>query len=317
MTRPEFTHLTEATLDAMVDVLARARADDPFERRMTLDEAKEHTFLDPDFDPEGSWFALVDGEAVGFGSCLVESNRIQAGMNEGHVDIDIVPGHRGTDIGQALLDNALAYLRERKVESALARCVVGNDHMERLMTANSFEEAFRVYILRRVGRERVREVRVPEEIRLERRTLYDFSDEELEEFVGIFNDAFQDHLNFAPERKERFLNFRDCRDEPRILTLAMREGDIVGFCLSEESEMFNRERGVSTGWIDIIGVRPPYRRRGIGRALLADGTNWILERGMDTVYLGVFARNEKALDLYHSFDFVKERESMWFKKALL
>lgn len=303
-------------METMIEVIARAKVDDPYERRMTLDEAREYTFLDPDFDPEGSWFAYFDGEAVGFGSCLVESNRVEAGMNEGYVDVDVVPEHRGEDIEQTLLDNALTYLRNRKVESALARCVVGNDHLERLLTANSFEEAFRVYILKRTGIEKVREVPIPEDIRLERKVLYDFTDGELEKFVGIFNDAFQDHLNFAPERKERFVNFRDCRDEPRILTLAIRDEDVVGFCLSEESEKFNRERGVSTGWIDIIGVRPPHRRKGIGRALLADGTNWILERGMDTVYLGVFAKNEKALDLYRSFDFVKERESMWFRKAL-
>lgn len=312
----EFRNLTAATLGDMIEVLAKARVDDPYERRLTMDEANEYTFLDPDFDPRGSWFAILDGETVGFGSCLVESNRITAGMDDAYVDIDVIPEHRHEGIEQRLLDRQLDYIRSRGVGKALCRSIAGNDWMRSLLASNSFEELYRVFVLVRRGREEVQRVMVPDGFRLERTFLTDYTDEDIEELVEAFNDSFRDHMNFAPERKERFVNFRDCNKDPRVLTLAMRGGEIVGFCLSEESETFNRERKVKTGWVDILGVRPPYRRKGIGRALLADGIDWILDRGMDTVHLGVFARNEKALGLYLSFGFSKERESIWFRKNL-
>lgn len=316
MNRLEFHRLTEANLGDMIDVLARARVDDPYERRMTLDEARESTFLDPDFDPEGSWMAVEEGETVGFGFCLVERNRVKAGMNDGFVDIDVVPERRDKGIEQKLLDKALDYLRSRGVDKALSKCRADDGRMFAFLSANSFEEAFRVYILKRLGRQKVRGAPLVEGVDLERKALVDFSDEEIASFVDLFNEAFQDHLNFAPERKERFLNFRDCSEDSRVMTLARNGSEVVGFCLSEESAIMNKERGIATGWIDILGVRPSHRRRGIGRALLADGISWILDQGMDTVYLGAFAKNEKALDLYRSYDFSKDRESIWMSRNL-
>ncbi len=312
----EFRHLTESSLEEMIEVLAKARADEPHERRLTHDEARSETFLDPDFDPKGTWIATLDGEVVGFGLVLVEGNRIKAGKDDGYIDIDVVPEHRGKGAEQALLERSLGYLRSRNVGKALSRSLITNNWGRSLLTSHSFEEAYRVYILVRRGRAEVREVLPPAGFELERRNLRDCSDVDISKIVDVFNDSFRDHFNFAPERPERFINARDCREDPAVLTLASKGDEIAGLCLSDESSTFNQEKGEQTGWVDIIGVRPQFRRVGLGEALLSDGMRWILDRGMDTIYLGVFAKNEKALGLYRSFGFTNDTESVWYRKNL-
>jgi ribosomal protein S18 acetylase RimI-like enzyme len=312
----EFRHLAESTLEDMIEVLAKGRADDPHERRLTHGEAREQTVLDPDFDPKGTWLATLDGEVAGFGLALVEANRIKAGMDDAYVEVDVVPEHRGKGVEEALLESCLGYIRSRGVGKALCRSPSADDWKRALLADHSFEEAYRVYVLERRGCEMAEEHPLPEGFRLEHKALTECSDGDLSALVDAFNDAFQDHMNFAPERLERFMNFRDNGGDPRTLALALKGAEIAGFCLCDESATLNREKGVKTGWVDIIGVRPPHRRQGLARVLLADGINWIVGRGMDTVYLGVLAENEKALDLYKSQGFSKNRESIWFTRNL-
>ncbi len=300
----------------MIDVLAKARADDPHRRRLTHDEARSETFLDPDFDPQGTWLATLDGEVAGFGLVLVEANRIKAGKDDAYVDIDVVPEHQGKGVEQKLLEKSFDYLRSRNVGKALSRAPAKDDWRRSLLTTHSFEETYRVYILVRRGRAEVRDVPPPAGFRLERRNLRDCSDDDISKVVDVFNDSFRDHFNFAPERAERFINARDCGNDPLVLTLAVTDDGIAGFCLSEESSTFNEEKGERTGWVDILGVRPKFRRLGLGGALLSDGMRWILDKGMDTIYLGVFAKNEKALGLYRSFGFSNDMESVWYSKDL-
>ncbi len=72
------------------------------------------------------------------------------------------------------------------------------------------------------------------------------------------------------------------------------EGDeIAGVCLSTD------EGGM--GWINTLGVRPPWRRRGLGRALLLETFRLFVERGRSTVRLGTDSQSPAgAVRLYES-----------------
>jgi len=312
----EFRNLTEDQLESYIDIVARSRVNHPFERRHTQEEAKASTFKDPDFDPEGSWLAYLNGEAVGFSAVLIEKNRIAAGMNDGYVDIDVVPEHRGKGVEDQLLARAIEHLRSRKMEKARARCYVTDTWRSSLLKPNSFKEEYRVYFLTRRGRSEVGPAEMPEGYRLVRKMFTEFSDEEMVAMVEAFNDSFRDHFDFASEPVERWMNFRDVGGDPIMISLVM-EGDLtVGVCMSEESKLLNEERGVRTGWVNVLGVRPQHRRKGLARAMIADSLDWILGRGVDTIHIGVFAKNEKALDLYLSFGFERDVESIWYSRVL-
>src|SRR4030042_1212710 len=49
-----YRHLSQESLDDMIDVVARSRAGLPPERRVNSSEAMTYTFHDPDFDPKGT-----------------------------------------------------------------------------------------------------------------------------------------------------------------------------------------------------------------------------------------------------------------------
>lgn len=300
----------------MVEVLALSRAGIPFERRLTHSEAKTHTFLDPDFDAKSTWLVWIGDEAVGFGDVNVDSNRISAGRNDGRMDIDIVPAHRREGIEEELLARSLAYLRSRGVSSALVRCYADDQWKVQFLRSNSFVEYYRVHDLVRRSHAAMPSAELPPGFSIQHKPFSEFSDDELVAVTDAFNESFLDHFNFAPELPERFINWRNATGDPMLITTVTFGETIVGVCISEESALFNKEQGVRIGWINIVGVVPQHRRLGLARAMLVDGIEWILSRGMDAVYIGVISDNEKALGLYKSLGFEKEHESLWLKRVL-
>lgn len=300
----------------MIEVIARSRSGLPFERRLTRGEATAFTLSDPDFDPAATWLVRIDGEAVAYGSAGVDSNRISAGKNDGHFDFDVVREKRGQCLEQELLDRSVGYLRRRGVRTALSRCEPASDWKKELLLSNSFKEYYTVYNLVRRGQTEVVAAPLPDGFSIERKLFKNHEDDEIGEFVKLFNESFFDHLNFAPEKPMRFINWRNETSDVLMISKVRSEDRFVGFCLSEESVSFNVERGTKVGWIDILGVASGFRRRGLARAVLSDGLRWIMGRGMDTVYISVISQNEKALDLYKSFGFEKEHESVWFEKRI-
>lgn len=316
MPAPELRTFTEDRIDDMIEVITKARANDPHERRMTLKEARIHTVLDPDFDSKGAWFAMSDDEVVGFGSVLVEKNRVEAGKDDAWVEVDVLPERVGEGIEQALLDEALTYLASRGISKAMIRSIAADEHRISFIHANSFTETYRIYTLVRRGGGELPGVATAPHIRLERWDLSECSDHQLSAVVDAFNDAFRDHFNFAPERLERFRNIRDCSEDPYMVTVALDGDRVAGLAMSEYSLTYNKEKGLDVGWIVILGVIPEYRRMGLGKVLLSDSIRWIIDKGADTVYLGVLAKNEKALRLYRAFGFEKDRESAVYMRRL-
>lgn len=81
------------------------------------------------------------------------------------------------------------------------------------------------------------------------------------------------------------------------------DGDnIAGFCYTSRDPREWERRGEKIGHIQLLGVVPDYQGRGLGRALLLTGVNYL--RGfVDLVELGVEGKNDNALALYESVGF--------------
>ena len=65
--------------------------------------------------------------------------------------------------------------------------------------------------------------------------------------------------------------------------------EIAGLCLCDVNEEHIARIGRKEGWVDILGVRRPYRRQGLGRALLLAGLHVLKEAEMESAMLGVDA----------------------------
>ena len=117
-------------------------------------------------------------------------------------------------------------------------------------------------------------------------------------------DSFRDHFGFVEEPFEeglkRFKHFwGQAGFDPGLLFLAMDgpSGEIAGISLCPPHAIDDPEQG----WVGTLGVLRPWRKRGIGLALLRYSFNEFYRRGKRKVGLGVDAQNlTGALRLYES-----------------
>ena len=69
------------------------------------------------------------------------------------------------------------------------------------------------------------------------------------------------------------------------------------------------------GWVSSVGVRGPWRRRGIARALVAESLRVLRDAGMTTAGLGVDAENANgALGVYEATGFHVVRTERVYRK---
>lgn len=100
-------------------------------------------------------------------------------------------------------------------------------------------------------------------------------------------ESFEDHWEHArpPFLEWEHWLMRDGYDLS-LWFLAEEDGEIAGLSLCREHE---GERGLA--WVSVLGVRKPWRRRGLGRALLLHSFHEFRRRGFHAAVLGVDAES--------------------------
>jgi mycothiol synthase len=119
------------------------------------------------------------------------------------------------------------------------------------------------------------------------------------ELFAAFSDAFADHWGNTDVDETQW--WGENRDEPNAgfdpaLWFVVREGGtIAGFSICRERQ----DAGETIGWISLLGVRPRWRGRGLGEALLVQSLNAFHSRGRRRAALNVDIDNTTtALRLY-------------------
>ena len=124
---------------------------------------------------------------------------------------------------------------------------------------------------------------------------YQHTDAEL--LRAALNEAFEDdpfHDEVTPESfREFYLNARGF--DPSLWLLAWDADALAGFVLAFPQRLGDP----NLGGIESLGVRPAWRRRGLGKLLLATAFGQLYAYGLRSAGLGVDAGNETgALQLY-------------------
>ncbi len=124
----------------------------------------------------------------------------------------------------------------------------------------------------------------------------------LEKIIAVVDGSFQDHFGYVKrpleqeiKRWRHSINSDNKRFDPTLWFLAM-DGDKIAavcLCLKEDHEDPNN------GHVNILGVLRPYRRKGLGIALLHHAFQEYYQRGKTAVTLGVDANSlTNATQLY-------------------
>jgi mycothiol synthase len=126
-------------------------------------------------------------------------------------------------------------------------------------------------------------------------------------------EAFSDHWGHTPGTFERWQHRITGRQEfdPSLWFIAWDAGSaqIAGYSLC-------RYR-MGTGWVGSLGVRRPWRKRGLGEALLLHSFGEFYRRGMKTIGLGVDAQSPTgATRLYRKAGMQVEAEYVIYEKEL-
>lgn len=253
-----------------------------FEGRVTASEqeARAHwqMFNDPARD---RWFVFApDGRLAGtsgVGSPVAEQLITGAMV---HLDFN------GIGLTDFLLEKALERAREKLPEAKEDVRVTANkylypqDHENRDAYLRAGFTHVRSMWEMRIDMDQLPPVPIwPEGLELR-----PFSAEQIPQLHQADNDAFADHWGYIPFALEDFHQFfQNDFTDLALNFLVWDEDEIAGYALCEK----RGEEGV----VGVLGVRRPWRKQGLGLALLHHTFGEFLQRGTRTVTLNVDSQN--------------------------
>jgi mycothiol synthase len=131
-------------------------------------------------------------------------------------------------------------------------------------------------------------------------------------------EAFEDHWGGFDSSEESFERWRkDPKFDLDLLVVAWDGDEIAGGVVNEINEVENAAFNRKRGWLQSVFVRRPWRRRGVGRAVVLRSLQALRDRGMTSAGLGVDADNPTgALGLYTGTGFEVELRSAAYRKPL-
>jgi ribosomal protein S18 acetylase RimI-like enzyme len=127
-------------------------------------------------------------------------------------------------------------------------------------------------------------------------------------------EAFADHWGFVAESFADWCTWNLAADRDTSLWRLVEDGgELAGLCMSTPS----RGGDETVGWVNVLAVRRPWRRRGLGRALLLESFGLFRSIGRLRAGLGVDSENTTgALVLYESAGMRATSRSDTWERAL-
>jgi mycothiol synthase len=250
-----------------------------------------------------AWVWERDGRIVAYAAVFArgEDKRL---IVDGYVD----PEYARRGLGTAIAETAERRARERDV-AQLENGVLGNDaRAADLLRSRGYRDVRHFYRMRIELEEPPAEPRWPEGFEVSV-----FDPAEAREFHDALEDGFAEEWGHTEEPFEAFAKRRleEERFDPSLWTTVRAGGEIAAVLIGDW------KRHGEAGWIASVTVRKPWRRRGLGEALLLRSLGQFYERGERVVQLGVDAENPSgATRLYERVGMSVSFEAVIYLKEL-
>jgi mycothiol synthase len=242
-----------------------------------LDAEEIRSWLDnKELKPEQLRVLEQDGAVVGYGDIWIE---------EDEVALDVA----APDHWEPFLDWAEAEAGQRGVTTR-AYFPAGHE-LEHVVSARGYRVARSSYTME-VQLDEAPQAAIPDGL-----TLRTYRDGDRETVRSALNEAFADDWHHHDVSPSNFTEFyvKQRYFDPSLWLLAWDADALAGFVLATSE----RVGDPSLGWVGTLGVRPAWRRRGLGEALLHAVFAELYARGRRRVGLGVDTENVSgALRLY-------------------
>jgi GNAT superfamily N-acetyltransferase len=313
----EYRHPSQGDIDAIALIINRGSADLKHHTERTPEDIRTWMFGDKDFNAEGYLLTLIDGQAVAYGGSTIVKSRQESGMRDAYFELFMLSEWREKGIEDHIINSTLEFLRARGISSLKFYAPEKTGWRNDFAARSRMMDIRHGYTMIYDRKEFPSEAPVPDNYSFNHTFIESSTDDDIRDFVNTFNQSFIDHWNFSPMPPDRLLKVRDevskKKDSMIRFTIAKKGNESTGICFCEISYDYNKQKNKKTGFVNILGVRKPHRRLGLGRALLSNTMAWLWEQGMDTIILGMDAENSKALGLYTSQGFKIEREGVTYE----
>ena len=142
---------------------------------------------------------------------------------------------------------------------------------------------------------------------------------DLDSIARAMDEAFLDHFGYTKQPEEELLKEwhywteNDPHFDPNLWFLAMDNGEIAGLCMNELE--LDEDPGMS--YVQVLGVRKPWRKKGLGTALLRHAFREFYKRGKRKASLDVDAESlTGATRLYEKAGMTESRRFVWRELVL-
>jgi mycothiol synthase len=197
---------------------------------------------------------------------------------------------KGRGFGTEILERGEAFARTEGATKILAGAAEPDAAARALFEARGYREVRRFYEMAIELTEEPAEPVLPDGLVVD-----ELHDDEYETFYEALNEAFADHWEWHQTPYDEWLERRQGqhRDEHGPVWFVVRDGNELAAVTRNDAEV------AGGGYVGAIGVRPAWRGKGLGKALLQRTFAEFWRRGTTRVTLDVDAQNETgAVALY-------------------
>lgn len=307
-----------ADLPALVEIRQAASPLDHGDLPRTLDGIRSEIEV-PGLDPAHNLLVAEsdDGRVVGMAYILLLHGAEDIFDCRLTVHPDARDGDAGRRLLQAMWDRALARRAECKSQRAWLQTEVSSAAMwlAALLEQNGLSLVRYELQMRCVLAETdVPSLIVPEGVTL-RKHRRPHDDRAAN---AALNEAFRDHWGSVELSDEQFAHFLDCGEiQSDASVIAWAGQEIAGACYNDFSPTRLERLGSSDGYVAVLGVRRPWRKRGIAATMLVWTLREAAARGLEAVSLHVDAENiTGAKRLYERVGFREVERFLVYRKCL-
>jgi mycothiol synthase len=217
----------------------------------------------------------ADGRLAGYAT--LEDRGDGRFMSDGYVH----PELQGRGVGGTLVDLAEERARDRGARSVQNAVVAADEAAVALLESRGYRPVRHFYRMAIELDDDPPELDWPAGVRVE-----PFREQDALAFHEAIEDAWQDHWEHSPRSFELFRErlIEGSRYDPELWTVVRAGDEIAGGTICEADYY-------GMGWVRSLFVRRPWRRRGLGMALLQNAFRLFHERGERQVGLGVDAES--------------------------
>jgi mycothiol synthase len=245
-----------------------------------------------------TWIWEEDGRVVASGSF---------GVHGDAANIRGVVGAKGRGLGTEIVERGEAFARAEGAQKIHTGAAEPDTAARALFESHGYREVRRFYEMAIELTEEPAAPVVPDGLIVD-----EFRNDEYGAFYDALNEAFAEHWEWHPDPFDEWLERRKGQDhdEHGSVWFVVRDGDELAAVTRNDADV------AGGGYVGAIGVRPAWRGKGLGKALLQATFAEFWRRGTTRVTLDVDSQNTTgAVALYERVGMHVDACGVAFEKA--